>query len=232
MQSSNVYKAQKLIANESQNLLGWRLSCPFTLFLNLKLTQDFDVLTKVSPSGNQLLCWSCLNNCYGPDKDCWKLLLLRLPVRYLLWSPSQAAALFLFKCSECLLPCHLHSLFSTWQSWFALTPILHSATAICTCVARTVPPAVLKEMPFLNTSLYDHSELTYASQVIYDERSTYLALRGNFSVKEISEAFKHSFILLTTQPLDFIILCFSPLKQRPHFSVKSLQCSETSNKIL
>lgn len=68
------------------------------------------------------------------------------------------------------------------------------------CVARIAPPAAPKEMPFLNTSLYDDS---YVSQVTYDERSTYIVLRVNFSGKEISEAFKHSFILLTTQPFRF-----------------------------
>lgn len=71
------------------------------------------------------------------------------------------------------------------------------------CVARIVLPSAPEEMSFLNTNLYDDCELTYVSPVTCDERSTYIALRVNFSGKEISEAFKSSFTLLTIQPVRF-----------------------------
>lgn len=45
----------------------------------------FDVLTKINPSTNYQLCWSCPRKCYGPAKVCWNLQLLWLPPRCLLW---------------------------------------------------------------------------------------------------------------------------------------------------
>lgn len=60
-----------------------------------------------------------------------------------------------------------------------------------------------EEMPFLSTALYDSSELTYVTQVTYDERSTFVALWVKFSGIEISAAFKYSSIFLATQPFQF-----------------------------